>query len=671
LNLSRHLRIARILALSAVLALMLLLLPVFPVSRVSAAGILTLYPDEGRVSDQLNIEGTGFAADKIVHIYFSSNPADRGDSIDIQVTAYQLLGTVLINSEGNFGNQLNFLVPVALNSGTDSKVVDSGEYYVYATYSNNQRIQSIARFYVIGPVTASPNKAKIGEWVRLEAIGLSADKMISLYFSSKKADRGDSIDNEVSVYEYLGTIHIKADGGFEPLVGFQIPTRLTDGKYQEDVHSGDYYFYGSYYASNKRIDTATLFMVLDGTIQLNPSEGSVGTQVEIKGEGLRSNQRIRVKYDEKPIDIVSGTTVTDGSGGFTCTVIVPDSSAGTHSVVVTDETGNQPQFYFDVKPKVTLTPSSVIMGEAVEIRGTGFGETEDITIIFNGKRVSTTPLTIRTNYNGSFTASFFASNEAGIGTVTLEVSDGSFNKTSTQFIILPITTTQATITLNPATTLDSPGYVGMQITVEGTKFTPDSEVTLVYSGAGVTPIARANTDNKGNFLTTFAAPISMGGDHSVTATDGANTVSAVFFMESKPPIVPILLSPKSGSKVRASVYFDWSDVTDESGLTYTLQVATDAGFSSVIMEEENLTQSEYTPSQVEGLAPSGRQMKCYYRVKVIDSAFNKSDWTAPVMFYINSSPFLLPSWLMFTLIGIAILVVVYIIFRILKALIRR
>jgi hypothetical protein len=644
----------------------LLLLPITPTSKVSAAGILTLYPDEGRVSDQLNIEGSGFAADQIVRLYFSSNRADRGDSINIQVTAYQLLGTTLTNSVGNFGSRLAFLVPVALNSGTDSKVVDSGEYYVYATYTNSQRIQSVARFYVIGPVTASPNKAKIGEWVRLEATGLNADQMISLFFSSKKADIGDYIDNEVGAYKYLGTIHIKADGGFEPLVGFQIPTRLTDGKFQEDVHSGDYYFYGSYYSSNKRINTATLFIVLDGTIQLNPSEGAVDTQVEIKGQGLRSDQRIRVKYDEKPIDIASGATKTDGSGSFTCTVIVPDSSAGTHTVVVTDETGNQPQVYFDVKPKVTLTPSSVIMGKAVEIRGTGFGETEDISVTFNGKRVPTTPLIIRTNYNGSFTASFAASNEAGTGTVTLEVSDSSFNKTSTQFTILPITTIQAAITLNPATTSASPGYVGIQITVEGTKFAANSEVTLVYSGAGSMPIARANTDNKGDFLTTFTAPPSTGGDHSVTATDGANTASAIFFMELKSPAVPILLSPKSGSAVGAAAYFDWSDVTDESGLTYTLQVATDASFNSVILEKENLTQSEYTLGQAEELAPSGRQLQHSWRVKAIDGAFNESEWTAPVMFYIGSSPALLSGWLMFTLIGIAVLVLGFLAFRIRK-----
>jgi hypothetical protein len=319
-----------------------------------------------------------------------------------------------------------------------------------------------------------------------------------------------------------------------------------------------------------------------------------------------------------------------------------------------------------VKPKVTLTPSSVIVGEAVEIRGTGFAETEGITVIFNGKRVSTNPLTIRTNYNGSFTASFFASNEAGIGVVTLEVSDGSFNKTSTQFTVLPIAT-QATITLAPATTLDSPGYVGMVVSVEGTRFTPDSEVTLAYSGAGVTPIATANTDNTGSFSTTFTAPQSTGGNHSVTATDGTNTVSAMFFMESKAPAVPILLVPTPGSRN----YFDWSDVTDESGLTYTLQVATDTSFNSVILQKENLTQSEYTLNQAEELVLSKGQSKYEWRVKAIDGAFNESEWTAPEVFYTGTTPSLLPGWLIYTLVGIAVIAVGFVAFLVRKALVHR
>jgi len=58
--------------------------------------------------------------------------------------------------------------------------------------------------------------------------------------------------------------------------------------------------------------------------------------------------------------------------------------------------------------------------------------------------------------------------------------------------------------------------------------------------------------------------------------------------------VPVLLLPENDSKAEAITHFDWEEVTDPSGVTYTLQVATSPGFtpSSIVLDKDGLTDSD-------------------------------------------------------------------------------
>ncbi|MBA7697763.1 hypothetical protein ES703_106433 [subsurface metagenome] len=108
-------------------------------------------------------------------------------------------------------------------------------------------------------------------------------------------------------------------------------------------------------------------------------------------------------------------------------------------------------------------------------------------------------------------------------------------------------------------------------------------------------------------------------------------------MEAKAPPIPVPRLPKVAGVAEAEAYFDWEDVEDVSGITYALQVASDADFTTIVLEKKGLTHSEYTITKEEKLEPTKKKTPYYWRVKAVDGASNESEWTPPGLFYVGSS----------------------------------
>jgi len=111
--------------------------------------------------------------------------------------------------------------------------------------------------------------------------------------------------------------------------------------------------------------------------------------------------------------------------------------------------------------------------------------------------------------------------------------------------------------------------------------------------------------------------------------------------ESGVPAKPILSSPTNGSRVgfigKQALTFQWTVVTEFSGVSYKLQITSDPSFVNLtIPEVSGLTETSYTLPQGQAL-PYGTY---YWRVKAIDSAQNDSGWTAPHSFQVG----LMPLW---------------------------
>ena len=494
--------------------------------------------------------------------------------------------------------------------------------------------------------TLSPTKGEIGKRISISGTAFTQGATVYIYFSSQEALVGDYIDDEVTAYERVRTVIVNASPDPDPGefdTTFNVPDELIDGDDEEVVHGGDYFVYTTYSGSG-RIKTVDDFTVI-GIERLDPDEGPVGTEVEIEGVSFDRYEEITVQYDGYDIDIASGDDETDTHGDFTCTIIIPESTAGVHTIAVEDESDHEGEAVFIVEPAITISPTSGIVADEVTVNGTGFGDEVDVTITFDGDVMAITG-DDDTDADGSFEATFNVP-DVGPGTYDVEVEDDDGNTAEAEFTI----TTDLTIT--PVTTETSPGNVGDEVTVSGTGFKADYEITITYTSTPVVFTTTSEAD--GSFSYTFTVPPSEAGEHTITATDGTSTMTVTFFMESTPPATPPPLLPLMDDKAKSKAYFDWEDVDDDSEpVTYTLQLATDDEFTedSILLDKTGLTDSEYTLTEEEMLESTSNEAPYYWRVKAVDAASNASDWSGAGTFYVG---FIFPEikgWILYTLMGV-------------------
>ncbi|MBA7654317.1 hypothetical protein ES703_62194 [subsurface metagenome] len=148
-------------------------------------------------------------------------------------------------------------------------------------------------------------------------------------------------------------------------------------------------------------------------------------------------------------------------------------------------------------------------------------------------------------------------------------------------------------------------------------------------------MATVPTDANGTFESTFNVPVSKSGNRIITVSDEVSTKYLAFTVETDAPAKPVLLLPASASAVKAEAYFYWQNVYDSSPpVTYSLQVASDGNFASMVLEKEGLTGSEYALTGDERLAAVKREAPYYWRVKAIDGADNEGEWSSARLFYV-------------------------------------
>ena len=458
---------------------------------------------------------------------------------------------------------------------------------------------------------------------------------VDIYFSRDVADEGDEIDDEVLNYEDLGSDEIDDDGDFSKRV--TVPDELEDGDEDEVVHGGTYYVYVTMEGDDE-IEAVAEFKVIAGEITLDPTEGVVGTEVEITGQYFSDNEDITVEYDGDDIDdIESGDTSSDGDGEFTCSILIPASTAGDHTITVTGDEGSEASDTFTVEPEITVDPTSGVPTDTISVSGTGFGAEHTIDILFETYVVSTG----ETNEDGSFDASFEVP-DVDEGSYNLKVDDKHGHSVETDFTVNIATE----VNVAPVTSQTSPGYVGMDVTISGVGFEPSRPITVTYATTPVT-VATTNSTPDGTFIATFEVPPSEAGAHTITASDGTNSIQVLFYMESEAPSTPQPLLPETGTRAPALAEFSWGAVTDDSPpVTYTLQVATNENFTagSLVINEEGLTSLTYTITEEDRLEPRSQEEPYYWRVRAVDAASNESPWSTPGTFDVGGFGIGLPSW---------------------------
>ncbi|MFC1916949.1 hypothetical protein ACFLX1_02330, partial [Chloroflexota bacterium] len=611
-------KILRTLAVAFTLALLLVAIPAAPALAYDRD--ISLSPSSGKIGDEITITGDDFASSTLerwARIYFAKDEANETDNIDVDVNTYEFVETEPVglagdDDEGEF--ETTFKVPAVLTDGSDDEDVKSGTYYVYVTIltsTGESYIRAVAEFTVIGgEITIDPDEGTVGTEVEISGEDFGEREGIIIEYD------GDEIEIQ------NGDDETDRNGEFENTT-IIIP-ESTAGDHTITVIGGD--------SGN---EVSAVFTV-EPEMTISPESGGAGTEVTATGTGFGYRSNIDyVEFDGNDItNDIEGDDITGRNGSLEFTFIVTAADPDTYDLEVADIDGNTGKAEFTISASISLSPTTGSVGTEVTISGAGFGANQAITISFAGIGIGTTV----SDGCGSFATSFNVPASA-INTYTVKVSDG-VNIRDANFTVL------TSASLKPIT-----GNVGTEITVSGSGFTAGRQVPITYDAA---QIARATVNTGGTFSVTFPAPASIPGDHVVIATDGTISTQLTFTMESLAPGTPVPLEPAMGIKVSSEAYFDWENVTDPSGVTYTLQIASDEDFNSLVREKTDLTDSEYTITKEERLESATKEAPYYWRVKAIDGTSNESGWSGTGSFYVGLS-LAMPRWAIYSLFGIGAL----------------
>ena len=404
----------------------------------------------------------------------------------------------------------------------------------------------------------------------------------------------------------------------------------------------------------------TYFNVKPG-LRVSPDNGSPGTTVTVKGQGFASNEGgiELLYYLNDSYETVDSLIVANAKGSWETSFQVSASTRGEHRL---DAQGAVSRLYevedatFVVTVGTSTDKSAGFVGDTVTMTGSTFAAYEKgVQILFDDQPVVTD---IKADAHGEWEASFLVP-EMPTGEYTIATEGEWTTEEDTNVLSFKI---NSSIVVSP-----DEGHVGMELTITGHGFVASEDVNIMYDGGTV---ETARTNGQGSFETSFPVPDSQHGEHQVAAGyAGENHASAIFTVESDPPNTPMLITPANGSRAgligKQTPKFEWSEVSDDSGVHYRLQIAASANvtvtgeFADPIVAVSGLVETSYALNETQAL-PNGTY---YWIVQAVDGAQNESGWTSARSFRAG----LLPTWA-FILIIVAIVVLFG---ALIRALVRR
>lgn len=602
----KHLK--RLLSLVIVLPLLAALLLSTP---ALAAPAVTLSPASGAAGTEVTITGTVFDSYK-------------GDSLHIIFDTTEISGSPLtVPQTGEF--TLLFTIPATASPGR----------HWIRVKSNSGDISSLAEnFFTIEEtgITLDIVEGTIGTRVTVSGTGFYAGRTVNLYYYNITGDIvGAEIASPIGRFNHSFTIPASTGG----------------------IHRIN--------ASNAEGNSAEAEFKVIPDITLNLSSAGPRELLNVSGTGFgyRSN-----------VDIVFGTSTvatvrTDDYGNFDTVFNVPDVRPNPYDVKAQDQQGNVDKIKFTVTAGVSLSQTNGAVGSKVTLKGSGFKIGGTVTVDYDNLRVATATA----DNNGSFTAAFnIPPSRSGSHVIT--ASDGS-------------TTKQLTFTVES----EAPQPPVMLLPSNGSETRAEAYLDWQDVTDPSQPVAyRLQIASDQNFSSLILEKEELAAsEYTLTATEKltADAKRAPYFWRVKAvdaagnesewslpwsfyinaPPAPVLLLPAPDSSPATPLLFNWQAVTSLSPpVTYDLQLATDLNFKSIVFEKKALTASDYLMTEEDELELE-RELTYYWRAKAVDSANNESEWSAPGSFLISTS-FSFPAWALYTLVGIAVIVVGFLAFRV-------
>jgi hypothetical protein len=455
--------------------------------RADAAGSISLSPNSGPPGSTITVNGSGFPAN-------TQNIAILFDS--------QFLAEVNANSNGAF--------TVAVTIPTSATV---GSHQISANYGTGDIPK--ATFTVTSPqasISLSPTSGTAGTTVTVSGTNFGTSKTITI-----------KLDNN-NITTTPTTVTSTTTGTFSATI--TIPTTTTVGAHTITATDGT-------------LTASATFTVLGSGITLSPTGGPTGTVVTVSGVNFAANAAITIKFDNGDIATNPATITSTSTGSFSATITIPTTAAvGSHTVSATDGTKTESATFTVAVTAITLSPTSGIAGSTVTVTGSGFVSGASITIRFDSSILATTPSSIVASTSGSFSATVTIPPTATTGNHVIEVSDTTGKTASATFNVL----LSGKITLSPDT-----GNRGASITVTGSDFSPNSQITIKFEGTTLaTTPALVTTSSTGTFTATIKIPVTPDtGPKTITATDASGRIGTAIFTIAAGGV--ITLSPNTGT----------------------------------------------------------------------------------------------------------------------------
>jgi len=266
---------------------------------------IDLNPDNGKVGAKIRITGEDFSDSEDIKIYFD------GDRLDIESG-----GDEETDDDGEFTTYI--LIPEGAAGEHTIKVKD------------DEDVEATDDFTIEPSISLSPESGPPRKTVKVTGTGFMADSHISITFGGSTDEAGFGYTDSFGSFQ--------AD--FTPLA-------ITPGTYAIAAEDEE---------ENKESKNYTI--ALETKAEMTPSEGAVGTEIQVSGVAFKQESEISIKYDD-----TEKKTKSDSNGAFSATIIVPASKAGDHTVTATDGETTK-EFIFTMEsdpptdPKVYSPPNN-------------------------------------------------------------------------------------------------------------------------------------------------------------------------------------------------------------------------------------------------------------------------------------------------------------------------
>ncbi len=442
---------------------------------VSSQTLIALTPTSGAIGTTVTVSGSNFGASKTITIRF--------DNDNVLTSPFSVVST----NTGAFS--ATFKIPSAALVGSHTVSAMDGT------------LTSTGIFNVSGLslVSISPTSGAAGIALTVTGSGFSPNSVVTVKFDS------------TALVTSPATITTTSSGTFSGTV--TIPTGIVSGSHT--LSAAD---------NSGRSGSAIFNITTSGTITLSSNSGISGNTITISGSGYSPRSTISMRFDSGTIVTSPPTVITTESGSFSAAISIPGNAAiGTHTIAATDSSGRTASSVFSVTTTalISISPTTGLTGTEVTVTGSNFAANSKTAIKFGNISVRTFPLEVVTSSSGTFLAKFDV--PAGVtGSHSVIANDNTGRAGIASFAV-----TAPLVSLSPVSATISSGT---PVTVSGSGFAPNSEVTILFDGniVGTNP-SRITTTTTGTFTATFAVPAtaSLGG-HTIRVESNGDSGIASF-----------------------------------------------------------------------------------------------------------------------------------------------